>query len=452
MSKNIVFSCSKCSAQAPKWSGRCFDCGAWGTLKEEEVASAKSQPKAGAVGLKAKPAPVFTVKDLATSSIARLPVTGFPAAEIFPQGLAAGSLILLSGEPGAGKSTLALQLAQNACSAHKVIYFSAEEAIVQVKERAGRLGQFSDNFLLSGAQDVETLAATVRQERPQMIIVDSVQTIGSDEVEGDVGAVNLIKTVAGKLAALAQETKIAVIVIGHVTKDGLIAGPKSLEHVVDTVYLLAGDKTTKYRLLRSLKDRYGPSGRVQVMHMTSRGFRPVVDAAKIFIEDFKPKVGSALTIAQIEDRLFFLEVQALVSASSFGYAKRTATGFPPKRLAMILAIIKKHLRLDLDAYDVYINIAGGFQVTEPALDLAVALSLVSSMQDKILPEGSVVFGELGLAGELRPVSDTSGRLRQIEQNKFSDVYLPPVGQKISSRLRLTSADDLPQLLTKVKWQ
>lgn len=441
-----MYICSHCDAQLPKWSGRCFECGSWGTLKEGVVAKKTKTQVAGPVA-----APIYNFNQLSESQASRIAVGSFPGVKVFPQGLAQGALILLSGEPGAGKSTLALQLANNFSQGAKVLYFSAEESAVQLKERGRRLGTFGPNFFISESPSVESIIATIAAEKPKVVFIDSIQLIATDDETAESGTVGAVKLVAGKLSAAAREHQVAIIIIGHVTKDGSIAGPKSLEHVVDAVYLLAGDPATKYRLLRSLKNRFGPSGSVVVMQLASSGFHEVTDAARIFIEHFKAKVGSALTIAVIGDQMFFLEVQSLVVKSNFGYAKRTTSGFPQKRLEVILAIMKKNLDLNLDAYDVYINIAGGFQVSEPAMDLAVALSLLSSLYNKPLPESMVVFGELGLSAELRLVKDTSLRLKEIESNKFTTVILPPLGKKISSRSRLSPAVNLREVLQTLKW-
>ena len=443
-----MFVCSKCDAQAPKWSGRCLECGAWGTLVESE--KVVEAPKKKITGLKGSSAAVKTLGDLANVSVKRIPVPGLFGERIFVKGIVAGSLTLVTGDPGTGKSTICLQLA-SALSAEKVLYVSAEEALTQVKERAGRLGTFGKEFLLADTTVVEDIIATIVSHKPSVVFIDSLQTITSREVGSEAGSINQVRSIAGMLTQAARDLGVAIIIIGHVTKEGDLAGPKTLEHIVDAVYYLESDRSSKYRLFRTTKNRYGDSGGVMVLHLTDKGFAEVKDAATIFIHDYQPKAGSALTITQTNEQLFFIEIQALVGKSSFGYAKRTASGFPKQRLELLLAIMKKHLHVDFDLYDVYVNVAGGFRVSEPAMDTAVALAVVSSLKDLIIPKGTIVFGELGLAGELRQVKDTAGRLREIVDNKFSTVIMPALASKVQSKLTLHACGTLADVIRVLGW-
>ncbi len=454
-----MYVCSNCDAQAPKWSGRCLECGKWGTLAEhaKPLAAAKAARGGIAAGGKSRtafsaaPAKVVKFSDLEQGSVQRISAKGFPFDEIFPNGIALGSLTLLTGEPGSGKSTLALQLMRTVSSEHQALYVSAEESAVQVKERANRVGAFGQHFSITESTDLEEIIATLHVQRPKVVCIDSLQAIVSAEVTGDAGSLNQIRAVTAQLLELARREQIAVLLIGHVTKDGTLAGPKSLEHLVDAVYYLEADHHSAYRLLRVYKNRYGASGAVLVMQMGGGGMTAVANPATIFIHNFSPKPGSTLTVTEIDDQFFFLEVQALVAKSGFGYAKRTASGFSKSRLELLLAIIKKQLHLDTDLYDIYINIAGGFSVHEPALDLAVLMSILSSMKEQSLPPKTVVFGELGLSGELRVVKDTGARLKTIAEHGFSTVYFPPLEQKVQSKLSLHSFASITELVKKLGW-
>lgn len=449
MASSLVFICSHCDAQYPKWTGRCTECGKWGTIKESAVTQATIAPKVSLAA--ATPATVTTLDALQTQSLKRIRITGFPAARLFPDGLVAGSVTLLAGEPGAGKSTLCLSLALHASETVPVLYLTAEESAVQLKERAERLGLFGKNFSIAETNSLEEIAATIALRKPQIIFVDSLQMVVSATLPGEAGSVNMVRTIAAQLQQLSRSSGCAIIVVGHVTKDGALAGPKSLEHIVDAVYSLEADRRSAYRLLRVYKNRYGSSGTVVVMQLGNKGFTEVAHPATIFIQQYERKIGSALTITAIDDQFFFVEVQALVTKSGFGYAKRTVSGFSKSRLELLLAIMKKHLHVDTDAYDVYVNIAGGFRASEPSMDLAVAAALVSSIKEQPLPEKSVVFGEIGLSGELRVVKETAARLKEIEKNGFTAVFTPPLGGKIAGRMKVHAFERLADLVAYLKW-
>ncbi|MEK7584521.1 MAG: DNA repair protein RadA [Patescibacteria group bacterium] len=441
--------CSKCDAQYPKWTGRCSECGAWGTIAESQIRKPFLKKKQNVVS--GAPAQVTRLQDTSSAAIERLSATQFPAAKVFAGGLARGSLTLMTGEPGAGKSTLCLQLAHNFSGHLKVLYVTSEESVAQVRERAARMGSFGESFLLAESFDLGTILATIRTERPDVVVIDSLQTVTASEVESDAGSIQQIRTVSAQLREAAKRENTAIILIGHVTKDGALAGPKSLEHLVDAVYYLETDTKRPYRLLRSYKNRFGESGKVLVLQLTGKGMIEVANAATIFIQNYEPKPGSVITVTLLDDQIFFLEVQALVSKSAFGYAKRTSSGFSRSRLEMLLAIVKKHLHVDTDAYDVYVNIAGGFHVNEPAMDLAVVVALLSSIKEAALPGNTVVFGEVGLSGELRIVKDTAMRLTESAKNKFSIVYLPPLEKKVSSTLQLKCNSTLSELVAALAW-
>lgn len=417
------------------------------------------------------PAVVTTLDQLSQKNITRMPPSGFPSSKMFSAGLALGSLTLITGEPGAGKSTLCLQLALNFSATAKVLYVVSEESAAQIKERGKRFGTFGDKCLIAESNKLEEIAATVMTHKPQLAVIDSLQTIVSDAVESEMGSMNQVRAITAMLMQLAKQEQVAVILIGHVTKDGSLAGPKTLEHLVDAVYYLEADRRSSYRLLRCLKNRYGEAGRVMVMQLGMAGLTEVANAATIFVQDYKPKPGSVLTVTVVDDQIFFIEVQALVTKSAFGYAKRTASGFSRSRLELLLAIMKKHLHVDLETHDIYVNIAGGFHVHEPAMDFAVVAGILSSLKEQAFPEGAVVFGEVGLSGEVRVVKDTAARLKEIEKNRhiriprarsdapranapsitLSSVFLPPLMHKVASQVELVPCASLVDLVKFLHW-
>ncbi len=459
---NVVYICSKCDAQAPKWSGRCFECGSWGTLEAQSskvstrggsASGGKGQSDRVKVKNKAKSniptGSVMTFEDLQGTNIERIKVGQSPAVEIFPSGIPLGSLTLLAGEPGAGKSTLALQLALQFSSQYQVIYFSSEESPLQVKEKVTRLGAPSGNFLFSAEHNTEIIAATIAHHQPKLVVIDSIQTIMVPEVEAEPSSLAQLKAATATLMEIAKEQNVAVIIIGHVTKEGVVAGPKTLEHLVDVVFYLEGERDSRFRILRSSKNRYGQSGKVSVLQMSDKGLHIVRQAATAFISNYQPKPGSVITAVVDSGQVFFLEVQSLVTASNYGYPRRAASGFPPKRLEVLLAVMKKRLDLDFDRFDVYVNLVGGFRSSDPALDLAVCLSLISSIKNKVLSPETVIFGEVGLTGELRLVKETQLRLEESGKHSFKKIITSPL--KNSTNKSIVGLSDLAAVIEHLGW-
>jgi len=452
MKNNTIYVCSKCDAQFPKWSGRCFQCGGWATLNEQvsEKVSKKILDRAQRGDTPA--GTVMTFDELSADSLQRLFSDLQPAATLYPKGLPLGSVTLLAGEPGAGKSTLALQIALNFSEQAKVLYVSAEESGSQVKEKIDRLGAPKGQFYFASDKTVEVIASTLTKHQVQVAVIDSIQTVSSNEVEAELGSINQLKAVTVKLLAAAKENNVAVIIIGHVTKEGVVAGPKSLEHLVDIVLYLEGEADSRFRLLRASKNRYGSAGKVSVLQMTNQGLTVVKQPATALISNFQAKPGSVITAVVDSGQVLFLELQSLVNKSSFGYAKRTASGFPVKRLEVLLAVMKKRLGISLDQYDVYLNVVGGFQLKDPALDAAVCLSIISSLKNTVLNESTVIFGEVGLAGELRVAKDTALRIETAVKHNFTKIIIPPIGKvQIPSKVKIISADSLTDILQHLGW-
>ncbi|MFW0837502.1 MAG: DNA repair protein RadA [Candidatus Komeilibacteria bacterium] len=433
--KNVtIFACSKCGAQYPKWTGRCLECGSWGTVTEENSSPAgKVEQK---IDNKRAQAPV-ALSTLTSGDLSRIS-SGFSELDrVLGGGLISGSMILLGGDPGIGKSTLALQLAGNIKEA---LYVSAEESGGQVSQRWQRLGKGKDIKFLN-SNNLEDIIATISKEKPSLVVIDSIQTIYSEVVSGEAGNISQVRACTVQLLSFAKQLDITIVIIGHVTKEGVMAGPKTLEHLVDTVLYLEGDKYQQYRLLRAVKNRFGQTGEVALWEMAAKGLQQITNPSALLWSD--KKVAGAVGTAMVEgSRVLLVEVQALVNKTSFGYPRRLASGFSNQRLEVILAVLAKKLKLPLSNYDVYINIAGGLQLREPALDLAVAAAIMSAYYDKPFPSSSIIFGEIGLSGELRAVVKTKSRVKEALRLGVERVYLPTLPKEVRANKQLMSLADL----------
>ncbi len=445
-----IYVCANCGQTSPRWQGRCPKCGEWNTFAEQAAPTAVRT--AAAAGRPGQPIRLSEVKEGATermsSGVAELDV-------VLGGGIVPGSLMLLGGDPGIGKSTLALQAAVLMAAAEmNVLYVSGEESAQQIKMREKRLEVRHDLPVLPETS-LETVLATINAEQPDLVIIDSIQTLNSENVNGVVGGVSQLTFATNSLMRLAKEMHIAIMLIGHVTKEGMLAGPKMIEHMVDTVLYLEGDRFNTLRLLRSSKNRFGSVGEVGVFDMRESGLVEVPNPAAMFLEHRdKPLAGSATTATLEGNKVLLLEVQALTSTSNFGYPKRATSGFDVNRLQLLIAILQKSLKVNLSNQDVYINVAGGFKLDERAADLPVALAILSSYNGFAMPVGSIAFGEIGLLGEIRGVSQIEKRLKECEKLGFDTVYLS--GRQAQSikkpgKLKLVpvfSMQDLGKLLKK----
>lgn len=436
---NPVFICSKCDSQTAKWAGRCLECGAWGTIKEGVSVQKKFERKGAKFCAAAFNAPsaVFDLKNIALEkfiSKRRTGMAGFDS--VLGGGIMPGAVVLLGGDPGVGKSTLALQI--SSVFQGNVLYVSAEESASQTAERFKRLDasekQGANNLNFINEDSVEAIIATIQKHRPDLAVIDSVQTIFSEEIKSQTGSLNQVKATAAKLIEIAKAENISLLLIGHVTKEGDLAGPKTLEHLVDAVLYLEGDRYKQYRLLRASKNRFGPTDEVAILEMTRSGLRAVLNPSQIFLPDKNRCAGSIICAVAEGSQLFLVEVQSLVSKSAFGYPKRACSGFDQKRLELLTTVITKKAGINLGNFDVYVNIAGGLALREPALDLAVAAGIISSFFDKVLPEKTVVFGEVGLSGEIRPVVKTKERVKEALRLGFKKIILPSFSGADSANL------------------
>ncbi|MDD2758304.1 MAG: DNA repair protein RadA [Patescibacteria group bacterium] len=410
MKSNIIFSCNNCGAQFQKWVGRCLECGKWGTIDEKpQIQMTNDQNETDSRA----PAKLLNLTDIKNENIARVKTNIGELDRVLGGGLVPGSLILLGGEPGIGKSTLALQLAPLLANA---LYLSGEESAEQIKMRAERLTLKAPNLKIANESNIETIIATIKKERPALTVVDSVQTIYSDEVEGESGNLSQVRACTVKLMELAKSARLTIVLVGQVTKEGTVAGPKTLEHLVDTVLYLEGDRFHQFRILRAAKNRFGSTDEVGVFSMEENGLQEVKNPSAAFLgERAENTPGNVVACLMEGTRPILCEVQALVSKTAFGYPVRKSSGFDINRLHLLIAVLQKRAGLHLEQYDIHLNIVGGLTADEPAADLAVAMAIASAYKDKPLGSDMAAFGEVGLSGEIRPVSYTEKRLRECEQ-------------------------------------
>ncbi len=422
-----LFVCQGCGTTSPKWLGRCPDCGAWGSLVEEAAPSGSpSRPSPGALS----PLPLDGIPD---DAAVRLPTGLAELDRVLGGGLVAGSTVLLGGDPGVGKSTLLLQvLASLARAGHKVLYVTAEESARQIRLRAQRVAgaeSFGKDLLVLAATEFPAVAEAVRQARPRVLVLDSVQALFTPELGSAPGSISQVREIAGSAAQLARSLETATWLVGHVTKDGAIAGPRALEHLVDTVLYFEGESGHAYRILRAVKNRFGSTNEIALLEMTGEGLVEITDPASLFLPTPAGKAsGSAVALTLEGTRPLLVEVQALTAPTPFSNPRRTVAGIDLSRALLLLAILEKRAGFHTGSLDVFINVAGGLRLTEPAADLGVALAVASSLRDRPLPEGMAVCGELGLAGEVRPVSRLEGRLKEAQRLGFTSALVPQGGK------------------------
>lgn len=407
-----LFVCSGCDAQYQKWVGRCLECGKWGTVTASSLAIQQDDKRTQTSRLAAPIATKALSDIIETTQSVRFATNVSELDRVLGGGIVPGSMILLGGEPGIGKSTLSIQLAT---LVPQVLYISGEESVEQVSMRAKRLGLSSPTLRLANEIRIETCIATIETEKPAVVIIDSIQTMYSVDATGEPGNPTQIKACAAKLLEIAKSLTIAVIIIGHVTKDGSVAGPRTLEHLVDTVLYLEGDRHHAYRMLRTVKNRFGSTDELGVFEMKETGLVEVKNPSASFLEERDGTLpGSVVTCLMEGTRPLLVEVQALVNKTTFGYPQRKASGFDLNRLHVLIAVLHKRAGINLMQYDVHLNIVGGVVADEPAADLAVCLAIASAYKDTVLGGDLVVFGEVGLGGEIRSVQHAEKRIKECE--------------------------------------
>ena len=440
-----VWFCSHCGNEYPKWMGKCPACGEWNTLVEKEVVTGKAPMALSVPGSGPKPMPL---QDVSTSADDRISLGSAEVDRLLGGGIVKGSLVLMGGEPGIGKSTLSLQLPLR-CPALKTLYVTGEESVKQVKMRADRLGGDASGCLIYSETDMHAILEEAQEVAPDLLIVDSVQTMYCAGVDATAGSVSQIKEVAATLLRFAKGSGIPVILIGHITKEGTIAGPKILEHIVDVVLQFEGENRGAYRVLRSIKNRFGSTAELAVFEMTGSGLREVSNPSEMLIPMHEEGLSGTAVCAMLDGmRPFLFEVQALVSSAVYGTAQRSATGFDVRRLNMLLAVLERRAGFKLGQKDVFLNMAGGLRITDPACDLAVIAAVLSSTFDICIP-GDVCFaGEVGLSGEIRPVSQAARRALEAARLGFRRIFVSSYTRfdKKPEGIEVVKVADIPALV------
>ena len=416
-----LFSCTECGGVAPKWQGQCPHCGAWNTLVES-LATPAATRFATVAGARA---PVRPLASIVARERPRVPTGLDEFDRVLGGGLVAGGVVLLGGDPGIGKSTLLLQAGAALGASHKVLYVTGEESAEQIAMRADRLGLFNAPVELLPEVQLEAIVAAIDATAPEIVVVDSIQTMYTEALASAPGSVSQVRECAAQLTRLAKQRGIVVIFVGHVTKEGAIAGPRVLEHIVDTVLYFEGDPHSAFRLVRAIKNRFGAANELGVFAMTERGLKGVSNPSALFLSQHAEPVPGAAVVATLEgSRPLLVEIQALVDPVMGGNPRRLAVGLDPQRLALLLAVLHRHGGVEVGGYDVFVNAVGGVRIDEPAVDLAVLLAIDSSFKNRALPAKLMVFGEVGLAGEIRPVQRGQERLREAAKLGFRTVMCP----------------------------
>ena len=416
-----AYFCRECGFEAPKWLGRCPSCGEWNTFTEEIIAKSSSSSATSAVGIPS--APPQRVSEIERSTHKRLDLHNAEVNRVLGGGLVPGSLILLGGEPGIGKSTLSLQIALTNHSL-KTLYVSGEESAEQIGMRAERLGIGNEECYIYSETSLENILTQMNEYRPDVVVIDSIQTIFTDTVDSSAGSVSQIRECAAALLKYAKTTGTSIFIIGHITKDGTIAGPKILEHIVDVVLQFEGDGNNIYRILRGIKNRFGATFEIGVFEMLDNGLRAVENPSEILLSHYEEPLSGIAVGASVDGiRPYLIEVQALVSNAAYGTPQRNATGYDPRRMGMLLAVLEKRVGMKMFQKDVFLNFAGGFRVADPGLDLAIVAAVISSYYDRPIADGVCCAGEIGLSGEVRPAPRTEQRVSEAARLGFRRIIV-----------------------------
>lgn len=421
----VIYLCQACGAQAPKWSGQCSDCGAWNTLIEE-VFTPVSHQKHVRGGYAAETANTVTrLSEVRLEQQARF-ATGLSELDrVLGGGLVTGSVVLIGGDPGIGKSTVLLQTLCHLSQTHAALYITGEESLQQVTLRARRLGLPEDQLNLFAETQVERILAVADRDKPKVMVIDSIQTMFTEILQSAPGAVGQVRESAAQMVRYAKQTGIAIFLVGHVTKEGSLAGPRVLEHMVDTVLYFEGERDSRFRVIRAVKNRFGAVNELGIFAMTDRGLREVSNPSAIFLSRYEtPVPGSLIMVTWEGSRPMLVEVQALVDESHTANPRRVTVGLDQNRLAMLLAVLHRHGGIASYDQDVFVNVVGGVRVMETAADLAILLAVISSLRNKPLPNDLVVFGEIGLAGEIRPVQSGQERIKEAAKHGFKRAIVP----------------------------
>lgn len=419
-----VFFCQDCGYESSKWMGQCPGCKAWNTFVEEKVVTGNSKP-VRTMHESAKPT---VLADISLEKEDRIQTHIEELNRVLGGGLVAGSLVLVGGDPGIGKSTLLLQVCRDISGdGRKVLYISGEESLKQIKIRADRLGQFQQQLLLLCETNLEIIEETIRAEHPEVVVVDSIQTMYQESVSAAPGSVSQVREATNVFLQLAKGLNISIFIVGHVTKEGTVAGPRVLEHMVDTVLYFEGDRHASYRLLRGVKNRFGSTNEIGVFEMEANGLKEVKNPSEFMLSGKPEEASGSIVVCSMEGtRPLLVEIQALVCHSNFGIPRRQAIGTDFNRVNLLMAVLEKRLGLQMGNCDAYVNVAGGIRISEPAIDLGIALAIVSSFKNKVIDAGTIAIGEIGLSGEVRAVNMLPIRVQEAKKLGFTTCIIPEV--------------------------
>ena len=434
--KTTVFFCKECGFESSKWLGQCPACKEWNTLVEEPVAKKTLAGRTGGSLPRTQAKPV-KLEEVSIEEQDRIS-TGYPELDrVLGSGIVAGSLVLVGGDPGIGKSTLLLQMCRNlARDGHWVLYISGEESLKQIKMRASRIGTISGELLFLCETNLDTIEEAIRETKPEIVIIDSIQTMFREDVTSAPGSVSQVRESTNVLMQIAKGMGVSIFIVGHVTKEGNVAGPRVLEHMVDTVLYFEGDRHASYRILRAVKNRFGSTNEIGVFEMQNTGLEEVKNPSE-FLLNGRPEnaSGSVVACSMEGTRPILVEIQALVCQSNFGIPRRTAVGTDFNRVNLLMAVLEKKAGVHLASSDAYVNIAGGMKMTEPAIDLGICLAIISSAKDIVIPDSVMVFGEIGLSGEVRAVSMAGQRVQEAKKLGFETVILPEVNRAATESIK-----------------
>ena len=424
-----VFVCSECGYESPKWLGKCPGCNSWNSFYEEKVVESKNGIK-GSKQTKVKSSPQV-LNDVIGKNESRVNTGIAELNRVLGGGLVNGSLVLLGGEPGIGKSTLILELCDKITGNGKVLYVSGEESAEQIKIRADRLNIKNNNIFFLGETDIDVIEQVILEMKPKLVIIDSIQTMYSDEITSAAGSVSQVREITARIMRVCKGHQISTIIIGHVTKDGNIAGPRVLEHMVDTVLYLEGERYFSYRILRSVKNRFGSTNEIGMFEMQNEGMVEISNPSTILISDRVDNPPGSVIVASMEGtRPLLIELQALTTPSVYGLPRRAANGVDYNRLTMLIAVLEKKARVPLGAQDIYLNVVSGIRLVEPAVDLGTILVIASSFRNKSIPKDAIVIGEVGLTGEVRSVNFVEKRIKEAEKMGFKKCIIPESNKKL----------------------
>lgn len=417
-----VYYCTQCGYESSKWMGQCPSCGEWNTF-EEGIVSARTAKQARSSQERNRP---ISMEDVTTLSQKRISTHIGELDRVLGSGIVEGSLILVGGDPGIGKSTLLLQICRNLSADHmKLLYVSGEESLQQIKMRSDRIGKFESSMLLLCETSIDVIEQAIAESKPQMVVIDSIQTMVADEVTSAAGSVSQVREVTARLMKIAKQQGVTIWIVGHVTKEGVVAGPRTLEHMVDTVLYFEGDRHAVYRILRGVKNRFGSTDEIGVFEMQPEGLREVTNPSEVMLSGRPMNASGSVVVCSMEGtRPILIEIQALVSQTSFNLPRRTTVGLDYNRVNLLMAVLEKRAGLSLGGCDAYVNVAGGLKLAEPAIDLGIVMAIASSYKNRYIDRETIIFGEVGLTGEIRAVSMPLPRVKEAQKLGFKTCILP----------------------------